>query len=30
VDDGVMGMAFLETAVRSAKSDAKWTKFVKI
>jgi predicted dehydrogenase len=30
VDDGVMGMAFLETAVRSAKSNAKWTKFVKI
>jgi predicted dehydrogenase len=30
VDDGVMGMAFLETAVKSAKSGAKWTKFVKI
>jgi predicted dehydrogenase len=30
VDDGVIGMAFLETAVRSAKSNAKWTKFVKI
>ena len=30
VDDGVIGMAFLETAVKSAKSKAKWTKFVKI
>jgi predicted dehydrogenase len=30
VDDGVAGMAFLETAVKSAKSNAKWTKFVKI
>jgi predicted dehydrogenase len=30
VDDGVYGMAFLETAVKSAKSNAKWTKFVKI
>jgi predicted dehydrogenase len=30
VDDGVHGMAFLETAVKSAKSNAKWTKFVKI
>jgi len=29
VDDGVIGMAFLETAVKSAKSNAKWTKFVK-
>lgn len=28
VDDGVYGMAFLETAVQSAKSDAKWTRFV--
>ena len=28
VDDGVMGMAFLETAVKSAQSKAKWTKFV--
>ena len=27
VDDGVEGMAFLETAVKSAASDAKWTKF---
>jgi predicted dehydrogenase len=30
VDDGVIGMAFLETAVKSAKSNAKWTRFVKI
>jgi predicted dehydrogenase len=30
VDDGVHGMAFLETAVKSAASNAKWTKFVKI
>jgi predicted dehydrogenase len=30
VNDGVIGMAFLETAVKSAKSNAKWTKFVKI
>jgi predicted dehydrogenase len=30
VDDGVAGMAFLETAVKSAKSHAKWTKFVKV
>jgi predicted dehydrogenase len=29
VDDGVIGMAFLETAVKSAKFNAKWTKFVK-
>lgn len=29
VEDGVHGMAFLETAVQSAKSDAKWTPFVK-
>ncbi|MFZ0826455.1 MAG: Gfo/Idh/MocA family oxidoreductase [Verrucomicrobiia bacterium] len=29
VDDGVIGMAFLETAVKSAKSNAKWTKFAK-
>jgi hypothetical protein len=27
VDDGVYGMAFLETAVKSAKSNSKWTKF---
>jgi len=30
VDDGVIGMAFLETAVKSAASNAKWTKFVKV
>jgi predicted dehydrogenase len=29
VEDGIHGMAFLETAVQSAKSDAKWTPFVK-
>ena len=29
VEDGVEGMAFIETAVLSAKSDEKWTKFVK-
>jgi predicted dehydrogenase len=27
VDDGVTGMAFVETVVRSSKSKAKWTKF---
>jgi predicted dehydrogenase len=27
VDDGVIGMAFIETAVKSAASNAKWTKF---
>jgi predicted dehydrogenase len=27
VDDGVMGMAFIATAVKSAKNDAVWTKF---
>jgi predicted dehydrogenase len=30
VEDGVIGMAFLETAVKSAKSNAKWTKFSRI
>jgi len=30
VDDGVYGMAFLETAVKSAKSKVKWTKFVNV
>jgi len=30
VNDGVIGMAFLETAMKSAKSNAKWTKFVTI
>ena len=28
IDDGVTGMAFIETAVKSAKSNAKWTRFV--
>ena len=28
VDDGVEGMAFIETAVKSAKSNTKWTKFL--
>jgi predicted dehydrogenase len=27
IDDGVAGMAFIETAVKSAKSNAKWTRF---
>jgi predicted dehydrogenase len=30
VDDGVMGMAFIETAVKSAASNAKWMKFPKL
>ncbi len=30
VDDGVYGMAFLETAVKSAASNAKWTQFPKL
>lgn len=30
IDDGLMGMAFIETVVKSAKSQAKWTKFVKV
>jgi predicted dehydrogenase len=30
MDDGVEGMAFIETAVKSAHSNAKWTKFPKI
>ena len=29
-DDGVVGMALIETAVKSAASNAKWTKFPKI
>ncbi|MDQ8183361.1 Gfo/Idh/MocA family oxidoreductase [Pelagicoccus sp. SDUM812005] len=29
IEDGVEGMAFIETAVKSAKAKAKWTKFVK-
>ncbi len=28
VDDGVRGMQFVETVIKSAKSDQKWTKFV--
>jgi predicted dehydrogenase len=28
VDDGVHGMAFIETAVKSAKSNSKWTRFI--
>jgi hypothetical protein len=30
VDDGVEGMAFIETAVKSTASKAKWTKFPKV
>lgn len=30
IDDGVEGMVFIETAVRSAKAGAKWTKFPKV
>jgi predicted dehydrogenase len=30
IDDGVYGMAFIETAVKSARSNAKWTRFGKI
>jgi len=30
VEDGLIGMAFLETAIRSAASPEKWTPFVKI
>jgi len=30
IDDGVYGMAFIETAVKSAKSKAKWTRFVDV
>lgn len=29
VDDGVMGLAFIETAVKSAKSGTKWTRMLK-
>ncbi len=29
VDDGVEGMAFIETVVKSSKAKAKWTKFIK-
>ena len=30
VDDGVLGMAFIETAVKSAASKGKWTRFPKL
>ncbi len=30
VDDGVEGMAFIETAVKSAQSNGKWTRFPKL
>ena len=30
VDDGVIGMAFIETAVKSAASNGRWTKFPKL
>ena len=30
VEDGIIGMAFIETAVKSAASRAKWTKFPKL
>lgn len=30
VEDGVVGMCFVATAVKSAKSNAKWTKFVTV
>jgi len=30
VDDGVYGMAFIETAVKSSKTSTKWTKFPKV
>ena len=30
IDDGVYGMAFIETVVKSAKSDSKWTKFPEV
>ena len=30
VDDGVEGMAFIETAVKSAQSNGKWTRFPKV
>jgi hypothetical protein len=29
IDDGIIGMAFIETAVKSARSNAKWTRFAK-
>jgi len=30
IDDGVYGMAFIETAVKSARSNAKWTSFMSV
>ena len=30
IDDGVLGMAFIETCVKSARSNQKWTKFPKV
>jgi predicted dehydrogenase len=30
IDDGVIGMAFIETCVKSSASDAKWTKFPEV
>jgi len=30
IEDGVAGMAFIETVVKSAQSHSKWTKFVKL
>jgi predicted dehydrogenase len=30
IDDGVLGMAFIETVVKSSKSKAKWTKFPQV
>jgi predicted dehydrogenase len=30
VDDGIAGMAFIETAVKSGKAGAKWTKFPRV
>ena len=29
IEDGVMGMAFIATAVKSSKSKSKWTKMLK-
>jgi predicted dehydrogenase len=30
IDDGVVGMAFIETCVKSSKADQKWTKFPEV
>jgi hypothetical protein len=30
IDDGVIGMAFIETVVKSARRGAKWVKFPKV